>query len=269
MLFILAIDPLQSLLNKATEQGLLHPIGVEPVKLRTSLYADDVALFLCPIASDVQHLHQLLNSFGSAMGLCTNIQKSHIFPINCEGTDISSILGQFQGTIEEFPCRYLGLPLRIGKTRRVDEQILVDKVVAKLPHWKGRLLNKAGRLTLINSVLSSIVIHHMTVFQLSKWAIKKIDQIRHAFMWRGNETATDEHCMVNWRRILRPKRLGGLGILDLARFNRALRLRWQWLVWKTEGKPWSAMTIPVSETEAQLFHACTSIVVGNGQRTKF
>jgi hypothetical protein len=164
MLFILAIDPLQSLLNKATEQGLLHPIGVEPVKLRTSLYADDVALFLCPIASDVQHLHQLLNSFGSAMGLCTNIQKSHIFPINCEGTDISSILGQFQGTIEEFPCRYLGLPLRIGKTRRVDEQILVDKVVAKLPHWKGRLLNKAGRLTLINSVLSSVVIHHMTVF---------------------------------------------------------------------------------------------------------
>jgi hypothetical protein len=32
-----------------------------------------------------------------------------------------------------------------------------------LPRWKGRLLNKAGRLTLINSVLSSVVIHHMTV----------------------------------------------------------------------------------------------------------
>jgi hypothetical protein len=29
------------------------------------------------------------------------------------------------------------------------------------------------------------------------------------------------------------------------------------------------MTIPVSETEAQLFRACTSISVGNGQRMKF
>jgi hypothetical protein len=173
MLFILAIDPLQSLLHKATEQGLLHPIGVELVKLRTSLYVDDAALFLRPIALDVQHLHQLLNSFSSATDLCTNVQKSHIFPINCEGTDISSILSHFQGTIEEFSCRYLGLPLRTGKTRRADEQILVDKVAAKLPCWKGHLLNKAGRLTLTNSVLSSVVIRHMIVFQLSKWAIKK------------------------------------------------------------------------------------------------
>jgi hypothetical protein len=154
----------------------------------------------------------------------TPTSRNHTFLINCEGTNISSILDQFHGTIEEFPCRYLGLPLRTGKTRRADEQILVDKVAAKLPCWKGRLLNKAGRLTLINSILSSIVIHQMTVFQLSKWAIKKIDKIHRALMWRGNETATGGHCMVNWRRILRHKRLGGLGILDLARFNRALRL---------------------------------------------
>jgi hypothetical protein len=50
-------------------------------------------------------------------------------------------------------------------------------VTAKLPSSKARLLNPAGRLTLINSVLSSIVIHHMTVFQLCKWAVWKIDKI--------------------------------------------------------------------------------------------
>jgi hypothetical protein len=48
MLFILAMDPLQCLLDKATEHGLLNPIGVDPVKLRTNLYADDVALFIRP-----------------------------------------------------------------------------------------------------------------------------------------------------------------------------------------------------------------------------
>jgi hypothetical protein len=43
---------------------------------------------------------------------------------------------------------------------------------------KGRLLNKSGHLTLVNSVLSSVVVYHMTMFSLSKWSIKKIDKIK-------------------------------------------------------------------------------------------
>jgi hypothetical protein len=46
MLFILAMDPLQKMLDKATQLGLLTPIGPDPIKLHTSLYADDVMLFL-------------------------------------------------------------------------------------------------------------------------------------------------------------------------------------------------------------------------------
>jgi hypothetical protein len=49
------MDPLQCLLDKATEHGLLNPIGVDPDKLRTSLYADDVALFIRPTTSDVSN----------------------------------------------------------------------------------------------------------------------------------------------------------------------------------------------------------------------
>jgi retron-type reverse transcriptase len=48
MLFILAMDPLQRMLDKATHVGLLNPIGAEPIKFRTSLYADDAALFVHP-----------------------------------------------------------------------------------------------------------------------------------------------------------------------------------------------------------------------------
>jgi hypothetical protein len=44
LLFILAIDPFQKLIDMTTEAGLLHPIGVDPVRLRMSLYANDTAL---------------------------------------------------------------------------------------------------------------------------------------------------------------------------------------------------------------------------------
>ena len=72
-----------------------------------------------------------------------------------------SVTSAFPGRICQFPCRYLGLPLRIGRTRRADEQILIDKIRARLSGWKGRLLTKAGRMTLVSSVLSSIPTYHL------------------------------------------------------------------------------------------------------------
>jgi mannosylglycoprotein endo-beta-mannosidase len=115
----------------------------------------------------------------------------------------SNVLAQFGGQTSCFPCKYLGLPLQIGRTRRADEQILIDKIGARLPGWKGRLLNKSGRLQLVQSVLSSIPTYYVTVFSISKWAVKKIDRIQRNFLWKGSENARGGHCLVNWRRVCR------------------------------------------------------------------
>jgi hypothetical protein len=116
MLFILAIDPLQKILDMATTAGLLTPIGVDPIKMRTSLYAaglltpigvglikmrtslyaDNAMLFMRPTSSDVANLRELLIHFGEAMGLHANTHKSEVFPIRCEGLDISRIVEQMQ-----------------------------------------------------------------------------------------------------------------------------------------------------------------------------
>jgi hypothetical protein len=159
------------------------------------------ALFISPIASDVSDLHQLLQQFGKATGLMVNVRKSEVFSIQCSEINVADILGNFQARQSHLPCRYLGVPLKLCRLTRQDEQGLVDRVAARLPGWKGRLLSKTGRLTLVNPLLSSIVIYHMSVFQLSKWAIRRIDKIRRNFLWRGSEEARGGHCMVSWRRV--------------------------------------------------------------------
>jgi hypothetical protein len=146
---------------------------------------------------------------------------------------------------------------------------LVDKVAGKLPKWKGKLLNKSSRLILVNSVLSSVVLYHMTVFPLSKWVIKKIDKIRRGFLWHGSDDVRRGNCLVNWRRVQRPKKLGGLSVLELQNFNRALRIRWQWYRWTDSSKPWSQIPLSYSVVEKALFRACTTMMIGNGNRVQF
>lgn len=146
---------------------------------------------------------------------------------------------------------------------------MIDKIGARLPGWKGRLLSRAGRLTLVNSVLSSIPVYYMTSFTLSKWAIKKIDRIRRNFLWKGASDARWRCCPVSWARACRDKSQGGLGIKDLACFNRALRLRWAWFQWTAPTQPWVGMKIQLSPAETELFRACTTISLGNGVRAVF
>jgi hypothetical protein len=132
----------------------------------------------------------------------------------------------------------LGLPLHTRKLRRIEVQPLIDNISARLVDWKGKLLSKAGRETLVKIVLSSQPIYHLTVFPSQKWVIQRIDRIRRSFLWKGDgpENSSGGHCLIKWQVTARPKSLGGLGILDLERFARALRLRWMWYNWKNEDR---------------------------------
>jgi hypothetical protein len=70
----------------------------------------------------------------------------------------------FPGKYSKFLRKYLGPPLHFRNVRRIDVQPLIDKINKRLAGWKGRLLSKAGRETLVKAVLSAHPIYHLTVF---------------------------------------------------------------------------------------------------------
>ena len=98
MLFILAIDPLQRILDLATRHGILSPLPLTTAKLRTSLYADDAAIFINPSREELMAIKDILQAFGRASGLVTNLEKSSIHPIRCEDVDLDHVLQPFHGT---------------------------------------------------------------------------------------------------------------------------------------------------------------------------
>jgi hypothetical protein len=81
MLFIIAMNVLHRLLQKAAADGVLRRMEPPEVKFQCSLYADDVILFIWPHVQEARAVKQIMHIFGEASGLQTNLAKCSITPI--------------------------------------------------------------------------------------------------------------------------------------------------------------------------------------------
>ncbi|XP_066311432.1 uncharacterized protein [Miscanthus floridulus] len=216
------MEVINRLLRWVEQQHLLTPLH-SSVGSRVSLYADDLVLFVAPNERDLHIVKASLAIFGLASGLFSNLDKSVATPLHCFDHDIARVRDILSCRIEEFPCRYLGIPLSVRRLRRSDEQPLIDKVAARIPKWNGSLLNVAGRSALVKATMSAISVHMSIVLCLSPWAIESIDKLRRAFIWCGSDMASGGKCKVAWEVVCRPRDLGGLGVSDLRRAGIALR----------------------------------------------
>lgn len=68
MLFILVMDALNSKIQRASLEGLLRPLSSRSLQHRISLYADDVVMFLRPVAFDINLVLDIIRLFGRAVG---------------------------------------------------------------------------------------------------------------------------------------------------------------------------------------------------------
>ena len=127
----------------------------------------------------------------------------------------------------------------------------------------------AGRRVLVRVVLSAIPTFALTVLRMPKKFLKEIDKVRRRFLWAPEEELSGGKCKVNWSKVCSPLDKGGLGVLDLERFGRALRQRWLWLTWKHPERPWAGMEVPCSEADKAFFSAATSVTIGNGRTARF
>lgn len=205
LLFIIAMDVLNNLLAVAESASLLQPIGGrQGIPHRLSLYADDAVVFLSPVATDLHVIKQILQLFGEASGLHTNLAKSFISPIRCNTEQTQLITNELTCAVSDFPCKYLGRPLSLRRPSRADFQPLIDKVANRLQAWQAGMMSQGGRLVLVRAVLTSIPVYSFMAFDPPLAVIKEIDKRRRAFLWKGTENVSGGYCLVAWSTVCRP-----------------------------------------------------------------
>jgi hypothetical protein len=182
LIFILAIDPLQRILSKATELSAISKLRGRTTRLRTSMYADDAIIFINPTRGDVTAFADILHRFGTATGLVTNLQKSQVAAIRCDTIELTEVLEGVPVVRANFPIKYLGLPLVLGRLRKADLQPIFDKISGRITNWTGKNMAAAGRTTLVKSVLTAQPIYLLTALKTMKESLEQIDKQRHRFL---------------------------------------------------------------------------------------
>jgi hypothetical protein len=231
LLFVLAADFLQTLLNKVKDLNMLNlPIPLEYTNdFRIIQYADDTLIIMEGCTKQLVFLKSLLQTFASSSGLKVNYSKSMMVPINVDDQKMQIMSSNFGCSIGAMPFTYLGLPLGTTKPK----------------------VSQAGRLQMTNAIFSALLTFHLCIFKMHKTNIKQIDMYRKHFLRRGADINAKTPPKAAWDLVCLPKSEGGLGVSQLESHNDALLLKnlqkffnktnipWVHLVWKSR-KKWQA-----------------------------
>ncbi|KAM0921778.1 hypothetical protein ACQ4PT_006701 [Festuca glaucescens] len=269
LLFVIAMDVLSAMFRAAEHAGVLSDLSALGLRIRVSLYADDVVVFAKAMATELAAVWGVLGCFGAASGLKANPAKSTTAPIQCSDEILAEVVPALPCPLGFLPCSYLGLPLSLRKPRKADLQVVLDKLAAKLPFWKARLMTREGRVVYVQAVMTASVVYHLLALDVDPWFIKAVDKLRRGFLWTGKEDARGGSCAVAWHLVCQPKSLGGLGLHNLRWVNVALRTRWLWLQRTDGSKPWLGLDVQVGCEARTLFNASVQIEVGDGASILF
>lgn len=132
-------------------------------------------------------------------------------------------------------------------------------------------MNKAGRLTTVKVVMSSICIYTLISLKIPDWVFQEIDKRRRGLLWTGKEKAHGGQCLVAWNTACRPIEFGGLGITDLRIASFALRMRWLWPQRIDSNKPWKHLQMDFGHDSVlqQMFQVSIDVQLGDGNLALF
>ena len=87
----------------------------------------------------------------------------------------------------QLPFCYLGIPVGANPRRRVVWDPVIRKIEAKLSKWNQRFISLAGRITLINAVLTALPLFFLSFFRVPSAIMHKISAIQRKFHWGGKQ----------------------------------------------------------------------------------
>ena len=164
LLFILVIEGLSLLIKDAKVNGRIRGIKISPqLSLTHLLFVDDVIMFGVGSFEEWIAFKVILETFCEASGMRINLDKSCFVHNDLDANLLRSITGLLPYRFEHINngFKYLGYFVKPSGYLVRDWHWILSKFKKRILHWTNRLLSLGGRLVLIKSVLSSLLVYWM------------------------------------------------------------------------------------------------------------
>ncbi|XP_058755938.1 uncharacterized protein LOC131629159 [Vicia villosa] len=204
ILFVFMMAYFHRLLHKMQKNpDFKHHHKCKELQLTNITFADDVLMFARADTQSVRMLLQVIQDFSCSTRMVVNPRKCKVYIGGADADTCLRIkdLTTFQeGTL---PFKYMGIPMSSKRLEIHQFCPLIDRITSRITHWSSRLLSYAGKVQLVKNPLCGLVVLLL---------VKKIP--------------------VAWKDICKPRKCGGLNIIDLKIWNNLAMLRLLWNISK-------------------------------------
>ena len=185
-LFVLGMEALSSLINKAVKEGFLTGCrirGRDGIGIQVShlLFADDTLVFCEDSQEQLTFLSWLLLWFEATSSLCINLNKSEILPMG-RVENVELLAAELGCKVGYLPSTYLGLLLGAPHKLVVVWDAMEERMRKRLALWKRQFISKGGRITLIRSTLASMSTYLMSLLCMPRVVKLRLEKIQRDFL---------------------------------------------------------------------------------------
>ena len=132
---------------------------------------------------------------------------------------------------------YLGLSIGGDPRRLAFWEPVLKNIKSRLSGWQSRFLSYGGRLVLLKSVLTALLVYALSFFKAPSGIISAIESIFNKKFWGGSED-NKKISWIAWSSVCLRKEYGGLGVRKLHEFNSALLGKCCWRMLVDRGGLW-------------------------------
>ena len=150
-------------------------------------YADDMDIYCKTNQTNLDTIHCTLSDYCQSSGCKINYEKTTLYRI---GKDNKALAGIYTRNmrIEQNHINVLGVNVTrdTDKLCHINYNDLLNKVKGLLGSWQNRQLYLLSKITIINSLVTSLFVYKMYVLpNLTDQYVNKLNKIIENFLWNG------------------------------------------------------------------------------------
>ena len=139
------------------------------------------------------------------------------------------------------PLTYLGLPLGMTKPTILDLMPLMCSAEYRLTSTIA-MMSYSGKLSWLNATVTSLLIYATCTLKFSPILTEMLDKIQRIWFWTKKMEQGDKcNSLATWDMVCKPKKHGGLGVINIKLQNDALLMKFLHKFYNKVDIPWVSL----------------------------